>query len=321
MKRFVSVISLSIIFGMLISWLERALPLFNLFAFNTVDIPFLFFLVSLLVVFLVSSFADNMISAILSVLVFVVSYLGVCFYLGAGIDYPLIVRLAIILISGIWLSVFLHTGRSIAVKTPRKIRVRHDMEFSVLFFFASALFALSVTLMEQNLIMFDVVKVFYGYLYFMVAVLLGFAFLSFHEVAGFVIGLVSLPVYFLAMSLVRNNFDFKFLIYGQKEFLTIVLLYSVLFSFSTLLMGRGGRIFVKSLKMRAKLRSEKPYENKTEPEIKKKSQKEEAKKSLVIKKPETQDAGKVSVSASEKKKNETENKEKVSEKGKEKPKE
>ncbi len=257
MKRLASVASISIILGILVSWLERAVPLFNLGAFNAVDITFAFFLLSLFVVLLVSSFSGNMLNALLSVVLYIVSYAGVCFYLGVNFDFPLLVRLGIILVSGIWLSLFLYRGKAVISKYPKGIKVRRDIAFPLIFFFASILFALSVSLMEENVILFDITKIFYGYVYFLVAVLLLFAFLSFNEVVGFLIGLVSLPVYFLSMRLIRSNFDFKFLIANEREFLIIVGLYSLLFAFATALMGRSGRVFSKGVAISLKVRSSK----------------------------------------------------------------
>ncbi len=252
MKRFIPAISLSIIFGMIISWLERAVPLFNLGPFNSVNIAFLSFLISLLVVLLIASFAGTILSSILSVFLFVASYIGVCFYLGISVDFPLIVRLGIVFISGIWLSLFLYSGRAILSKSKEKVKIGQDIAFALIFFFASILFALAVTLMEENVIAFDITKIFYGYLYFLVSVLLLFAFFSFNEVAGFLIGLGSLPVYFLSMRLVKSNFDFRFLILNEREFLIIVGVYSLLFAFSTMLMAGSGRIFVKAIRSAAK---------------------------------------------------------------------
>ncbi len=255
MRKFISSLSLSIIFGLLVSWLERVIPLFNLGAFNSLNVSLASFLISLLIVLLIVSFSGNILSSVFSVFLFVGSYIGICFYLGVNVNFSLIVRLGIILISGIWVSLFLYSGRAIILKTKDKVKTGQDIAFSLIFFFASLLFALAVTLMESNVIMFDITKIFYGYLYFLVAVLLLFAFLSFNEIAGFFIGLVSLPVYFLSMRLVKSNFDFKFLFYNEREFLIIVFAYSLIFAFSAALVARSGRIFIKGIRILAKRKS------------------------------------------------------------------
>ncbi len=250
MKRAIPAISFAIIFGILIGWAEMALPLFDLGKYNIIDIGFAFFLLSLLVVLVLVIFSGNIVTAVLSTAVFVLSYLGVRFYLGANISFPVIVRLSTISVAALWCAVFYYWGNSLVLRYKSKTKIRSDLAFPLIFVFASLLFALSVTLMEQNVIAFNVLNIFYGYLYFLVSVLLLFAFLSFNEIAGFLIGLLSIPVYFLAMRLISNNFDFAFLIANEREFLIVVFSYSVLFALSASLVGKSGSIFLKGVRYR-----------------------------------------------------------------------
>lgn len=247
MKKSIPVIGISIISGVLISWLEKALSFSNLNSFNAVNIKLSFFLISLLAVLLIVYLSSNLFNAILSIVLYEGSFIMMRLYVGDSFGYELYVRFTITVLSALIVAVFLYAGKTMLNRNINKAKSKANIAFPLIFFFASVLFAATVILLEQNVILFGIPRIFYSYLYFLIVGSILFAFLSFNEISGFLIGFFSISVYFLMMTLIKSNFDFRSFVFLEREFGILIVFYSLILAFSTALIGGSSRVFVRGL--------------------------------------------------------------------------
>jgi hypothetical protein len=245
MKRVIPISGISIVLGLLFGWLEEVLSSSNLGNFNFISAHLTFFLIALLALLILIYFSGNLFTSILSIVILVCSICAVTIYLGVGMNYELYVCFIIISTSGFITALLRYLGKKMGEKVKSNRKEKIDIAFPLIFLFVSILFAAIVVLIEQNLVLFHISKIFYSYLYFLIVCSLVFSFLSFNEISGLLIGFFSISIYFLMMRLIGNNFDFRFLFSSDRNFVIAVGIYSVLFAFSTMLTAGSGRTFVK----------------------------------------------------------------------------
>jgi len=256
MRKFIPFVSLSVIFGVLISWGEGMLPLLNYKSFNIVDFAFLSLLLSLLVMLLLVIFSGNFVNALFSIIFYVGAYLGTKFYFGYPINLKVYVYSGILLVSGLLTGFLLYTGKHFLRSLSQgKPRIRKDVAMPTIFFLISILFSAFVVLAEQNAMYSILLNYFYSYLYFLVSLTLIIAVFSFNEISGFLIGLFSIPIYFLMNRMIANDFNISFLLYNEKNFLALVSTYALLFAISTLIIGYAGRVFINGVMINRIVRS------------------------------------------------------------------
>ena len=256
MKKFIPFVSLSIIFGVLISWGEGVLPLLNYKSFNMVDFAFLSLLLSLLVILFLVIFSGNFVNALFSLIFYIGAYLGTKFYFGYPINLEVYVYSGILLIFGLLVGFLLYTGKYFSRSLlQEKHHIKKDIAMPIIFFLVSILFSAFVVLAEQRAMYPLLLNYFYSYLYFLVSLTLIIAVLSFNEISGFLIGLFSIPIYFLMNRMIANNFDIAFLMHNEKNFLILVVAYALLFAVSTLIMGYTGRVFINGVMIKRAMRS------------------------------------------------------------------
>ena len=247
MKKFISFASLSIIFGVLISWGEGMLSLLNYKSFNIIDFAFLSLLLSLLVMLLLIVFSGNFVNALFSLTFYVGTYLGTKLCFGYPVNLEVYTYSAILIISGLLTGMLIYTGNHLLRSFQGKLYVKKDIAIPIIFFLVSILFSAFVVLAEQKAMYPVLLRYFYSYVYFLVSLSLVIAIFSVSEIAGFLMGLFSMPIYFLMNRMIINNFDISFLIYNEKSFLILVSIYSLLFAVSTLIMGYAGKVFVSGI--------------------------------------------------------------------------
>jgi len=255
MKKGISLIGLSIIFGTLLGWGEEAIPLLNLGEWNIIDIPFATFLLSLFLVLLFISLSKDFIVGITTTVLYVASFLSIKLFLRFHTIYSLfsqdrIIFLSILLFFSVVSIVFLNVGRDYITRHAEEIsnvkrKARIDLAFPVIFFLFALLTSSIAVVVEGNAIL--ELPFFLNFLTVIVMIASLLTILSFNEISGFFIGLFSISIYFLLSRLVNNSFDVQSIMVFEKPFFSVVLLYSVVFGLFTLLLGRSSRIFLFSI--------------------------------------------------------------------------
>ncbi len=246
MKRFVPVISIGIILGVLVSFGEGVIPSLNLYDFNAINFNFLVLILSILITLLLVLFSDNLIAAILSVLLYAAFFLLFKVYARITLSYELYVRIGLTLLSGILSALLIFPGRHMIKRYKTKgIKFKRNIAFPVIFFLASILVSMAIVLFEQKDLYSFIPRYFYSYLYFSIFLSSLVAFLSVNEISGFLIGFCSIPIYFLMTRLIANNFNFSMLFNLERGFLMIIATYSLIFGLSTLLMGHSSAVLLK----------------------------------------------------------------------------
>jgi len=246
MKRFIPVISIGIILGVLVSFGEGVISSLNLYDFNAINFNFLVLILSILITLFLVLFSDNLITAILSVFLYAVFFLLFKVYARITLSYELYVRIGLTLFSGILSALLIFPGKYMIKKYKAKgMKFRRNIAFPVIFFLASILVSMAIVLFEQKDLYGFIPLYFYSYLYFLIFLSSLAAFLSVNEISGFLIGFCSIPIYFLMTRLIGNNFDFSMIFNLERVFLMIIAAYSIIFGLSTLLMGHSSAVLLK----------------------------------------------------------------------------
>lgn len=255
MKKGISLIGLSIIFGILFGWGEEAIPFLNLGEWNIVDIPFAAFLLSLFLVLLFISLSKNFIVGTTAAVLYAASFLGIKLFLRFHTAYSLfsqdrIVFLAILLFFSVVSIVFLSVGRDYIARHVKEVsnvkgKARIDLAFPIIFFLFALLISSITVVLEGNAII--MLPPFLNFLTVVVILASLLTIFSFNEISGFFIGFFSISIYFLLSRFVNNGFDVQSIMVFEKVFFSVVLLYSAVFGLFTLLLGRSSRIFLFSI--------------------------------------------------------------------------
>lgn len=255
MKKGISLIGLSIIFGTLLGWGEEAIPFLNLGEWNIVDIPFAAFLLSLFLVLLFISLSKNFIVGTTAAVLYAASFLGIKLFLRFHTAYSLfsqdrIVFLAILLFFSVVSIVFLSVGRDYIARHVKEVsnvkgKARIDLAFPIIFFLFAFLISSITVVLEGNAII--MLPPFLNFLTVVVILASLLTIFSFNEISGFFIGFFSISIYFLLSRFVNNGFDVQSIMVFEKVFFSVVLLYSAVFGLFTLLLGRSSRIFLFSI--------------------------------------------------------------------------
>ncbi|MEA3312989.1 MAG: hypothetical protein U9Q18_01260 [Caldisericota bacterium] len=255
MKKGISLIGFSIIFGTLLGWGEEAIPLLNLGEWNIIDIPFAALLFSLFLVLLFISLSKNFIVGITTTVLYVASFLGIKLFLRFHTAYSLfsqdrIIFLVILLFFSVVSIVFLSVGRDYIERHAKEIsgvtgKARIDLAFPVIFFLFALLISSMTVVLEGNAIL--ELPLFLNFLTVVVILASLLTIFSFNEISGFFIGFFSISIYFLLSRFVNNGFDVQNIMVFERVFFSIVLLYSTVFGLFTLLLGRSSRIFLFSI--------------------------------------------------------------------------
>lgn len=255
MKKGISLIGFSIIFGTLLGWGEEAIPLLNLGEWNIIDISFAVLLLSLFLVLLFISLSKNFIVGITVAVLYVASFLGIKLFLRFHTTYSLfsqdrIIFLAILLFFSVVSTVFLSVGRDYIARHTREVskvrgKARIDLAFPIIFFLFALLISSITVVLEGNAIL--KLPPFLNFLTVVVILASLLTIFSFNEISGFFIGFFSISIYFLLSKLVNSGFDVQSIMVFEKVFFSIVLLYSAVFGLFALLLGRSSRIFLFSI--------------------------------------------------------------------------
>ncbi len=255
MKKGISLIGLSIIFGILLGWGEEAIPLLNLGEWSIINIPFVALLFSLFLVFLFISLSKNFIVGTTVTVLYIASFLGIKLFLRFYTAYSLfsqdrIIFLVILLFFSVVSIIFLSVGRGYIERHTREVskvrgKARIDLAFPIIFFLFALLISSITVVIEGNAIL--ELPLFLNFLTVVVVLASLLTIFSFNEISGFFIGFFSISIYFLLSRFVNNGFDVQNIMVFEKVFFSVVLLYSVVFGLFTLLLGRSSRIFLFSI--------------------------------------------------------------------------
>ncbi len=265
MKKGISLIGLSIIFGILLGWGEEAIPLLNLSEWSIIDISFAALLLSLFLVLLFISLSKNFIVGITATVLYAVSFLGIKLFLRFHTAYSLfsqdrIIFLGILLFFSVVSIVLLSVGRDYIARHAKEVsnvkrKARIDLAFPVIFFLFALLISSITVVLEGNAILELPSPLNFLIVVIILSSLL--AIFSFNEISGFFIGFFSVFIYFLLSRLVNNGFDVQSIMVFEKVFFSVVLLYSAVFGLFTLLLGRSSRIFLFSILCKRAIQQEK----------------------------------------------------------------
>ncbi len=255
MRKKISLVSLSIIFGVLVGWGEEVIPRFNLNQWNIVNIPFATILISLFIVLLLVSISNNFGIDILIIFLYSLSYIGIKLFLRfytvySALTIQRIVFFIILAFFSIISAIFLSIGRNFILRNKQKISKLHKrggigLAFPVIFFLFVLLVASIITVSESNVLI--VLPYYLTYLELLIVLSFLLAIFSFNEISGFLIGFSSICIYFLLGKLIETNFNFSSILTTDRYFVIVVLSYAVIFGLSTLLIAMSSRIFVNSM--------------------------------------------------------------------------
>ncbi len=251
MKRVIPIVSLSIIFGVTVSFMEGVSPSFNLNTFNIINFKLLPMLLSIFIVLLLILFSQNIFTAILSLFVYAFSFMAFMLYVKIPFGYEFYVRMSIIVFIGIFSAIVLFLGRGMRLqnRTPG-LKAKRDIAFPIIFFLASILISMAIVLFEQRNFYSFIPTFFYSYLYFLIAISAIASFFSFNEVSGFLIGSFSVLIYFLMNRLIINSFNIYFLLNAERSFALVVLIYAVLFGIGTSILAHSSALLLNGIALR-----------------------------------------------------------------------
>ncbi len=251
MKRAIPIVSLSIIFGVTVSFMEGVSPSFNLNTFNIINFKLLSMLLSIFIVLLLILFSKNIFTAILSFFVYAFSFMAFMLYAKIPFGHEFYVRMSIIVFIGMFSAIVLFLGRDTRLqnKTPG-LKVKRDIAFPIIFFLASILISMAILLFEQKNLYNFIPTFFYSYLYFLIAISAIVSFFSFNEISGFLIGSFSVLIYFLMNRLIINSFNIYFLLNAERSFALVVLIYVVLFGICTSILAHSSALLLNGIALR-----------------------------------------------------------------------
>ena len=248
MRRAIPIISLGITFGVAVSFMEGFFPSFNLHTFNIINFRLFSMFLSIFITLLLILFSKNILTAILSLLAYVFSFMTFMLYAKMPFGYEFYVRTSIIVFIGVFSAIVLFFGRNMrSSERTRSLKVKRDVAFPIIFFLASILISMAVVLFEQRNLYNFVPTFFYSYLYFLITISAIISFFSFNEISGFLIGFFSVLIYFLMNRLIIDSFNIYFLLNAERSFALVVLTYAVLFGICTSILAHSSALLLNGI--------------------------------------------------------------------------